>query len=134
MKSKKKLKLTLMILICVFISLVGFLGIYTKKANSYSNIIPEYQLSSDLKGSTVLELEVDDSVETIYYDSEGKEVDSSEITEENEENYTTKEIKVNSEEALNEANYNKTLRILEERLNFLLKCVHVDTFIEFREW
>ena len=119
MKSKKKLKLTLMILICVFISLVGFLGIYTKKANSYSNIIPEYQLSSDLKGSTVLELEVDDSVETIYYDSEGKEVDSSEITEENEENYTTKEIKVNSEEALNEANYNKTLRILEERLNFL---------------
>lgn len=119
MKSRKKLKLTLMILICVLITLIGFVGIYVRKTNSYSNIMPEYKLASDLKGSTVLELEVDDSTETIYYDSEGKEVDSSEVTEENKDKYTTKEVKVNSDEFLNTANYEKSLGIIKQRLKFL---------------
>lgn len=119
MKSRKKLKLTLMILICLLITLIGFVGIYVRKTNSYSNIMPEYKLASDLKGSTVLELEVDDSTETIYYDSEGKEVDSSKVTEENKEKYTTKEVKVNSEEFLNITNYEKSLDIIKERLKFL---------------
>lgn len=119
MKNRKKLKLTLMILICVLITLIGFIGIYTRQANNYSNIMPDYKLASDLKGSTVLELEVDDSTNTIYYDSEGKKVDSSEVTEENEDNYTTKEVKVNSEEFLNEFNYKKSVDIMKKRLNFL---------------
>ena len=87
MKNSKKLKLTLMILVCVLIILVGFLGIYSKKGNSYKNILPKYELASDLTGSTILEFEVDDSTNTKYYDKDGKEVDSSKVTEKNEKDY-----------------------------------------------
>lgn len=119
MKGRKKLKLALMILICVLIILIGFVGIYVKTTNKYSNKIPNYELASDLKGMTVLELEVDDSTNTIYYDSEGKKVDSSDVTDENKEQYTSEDVKVNSDENLTQENYEKTLKILEERLKFL---------------
>ena len=119
MKNSKKLKLTLMILICALIILVGFLGIYLKKGNSYKNILPNYKLTSDLKGSTILELEVDDSTETIYYDKDGNKVDSSNITEDNENDYTKEEIPANSEENLTKENYEKVIEIMKQRLNFL---------------
>ena len=119
LKDRKKLKLALMILICVLIILIGFVGIYVKTTNKYSNKIPNYELASDLKGMTVLELEVDDSTNTIYYDSNGKKVEKSEVTDENKEQYTSEEVKVNSDENLTQGNYEKTLKILEERLKFL---------------
>ena len=62
--TKKRLKLALLILICIAIILVGFLGIYVKDKNKYSNKIPNYQLATDLKGTTVLELDVDTSTNT----------------------------------------------------------------------
>ena len=119
MKNSKKIKLVLMVLICVMIILIGFIGIYLKQSNSYKNILPKYELASDLKGSTVLELEVDDSTETIYYDKDGKEVDSTKVTEENEKDYTKKEIAINAEENLNKENYKKVAKIMQERLDFL---------------
>lgn len=119
MKSTKKLKLLLVILICIAIILIGFVGIYVKKANKYSNKIPDYKLASDLKGTTIIELSVDDSTDTVYYDSEGKKVESTEITEENEAQYTSKEEKVNPDENLTQKNYETMLKIVEERLKFL---------------
>lgn len=119
MKNSKKLKLTLMILICVLIILIGFLGIYLKKGISYKNILPKYELASDLIGSTVLEIEVDDSTNTKYYDKDGNEVDSTEITEENEKDYKKEEIPVNAKESLTEENYEKVVSIMKQRLNFL---------------
>lgn len=119
MKSRRKLKMILMVLICITVILVGFVGIYTKNANKYSNKLPTYKLASDLKGATVLEFEVDDSTDTVYYDSEGNEVDSSEVTDENKDQYTSKDVKVNSDDKLTEANYEKTLKIFKERLEFL---------------
>lgn len=119
MKNSKKLKLILMILICVLIILVGVIGIYTKTGISYKNIIPEYTLASDIKGTTILEFEVDTSKETIYLDKDGKEVDPSEVTEENKKDYTTKEVPANLEENLNEDNYQKSMNIMKERLDFL---------------
>lgn len=119
MKSSKKLKLVLMILICVLIILIGFLGIYLKKGNSYKNKLPNYKLTSDLKGSTILELEVDDSTETIYYDKDGNKVDSSNVTEENESDYTKEEVPVNAEENLTKENYEKVIDIMKQRLSFL---------------
>lgn len=119
MKTRKRLKLTLMILICILISLVGFIGIYTKETNRYSNILPSYQLASDLKGATILELEVDDTTETVYYDSEGNEVESTEVTDENKDEYTSEDVKVNPEDVLTEENYEKTVKILKDRLEFL---------------
>lgn len=120
MKSSKILRLILMILISILIILVGFLGIYSKKGNAYKNILPEYELASDLEGLTVLEFEVDDSVEEVYYDKDGKEVEnSSELTEEEKKKYTKKENPINEEANLNLDNYKKTAEILKERLQLL---------------
>lgn len=119
MKNSKNFKLILMVLICVLVILVGFVGIYLKDTNAYKNILPEYELASDIKGSTVLELEVDDSAETIYYDKDGKEVDATTITEENEDDYTKEEKLINEKENLTVTNYKKVVDIMKERLNFL---------------
>lgn len=119
MKTRKKLSLVLMILICVLIILVGFVGVYKKDANKYLNKIPNYKLSSDLKGATVFELKPDETNKTTYYDKEGKKVDEADVTEENENNYTKEETPVNSQEVLNKENYESTLKILKERLKFL---------------
>lgn len=119
MKNSRKFKLILMILICVLIILVGFLGIYKKTGNSYKNILPKYELASDLTGSTVLEFEVDSGTETIYLDKDGNEVDSNKITEENEKDYTKKEVLVNEKEVLNSVNYKKVAQIMKKRLEFL---------------
>ena len=119
LKTRRKLRLVLMVLICILIILVGFVGIYIKDANKYSNIIPNYNLASDLKGATVLELKVSDSKKTNYYDKDGKKVDESTVTEENEKDYTKEEIDVNSKDSLTEENYKKSLEIFKERLKFL---------------
>lgn len=119
LKTKKRLKLALIILICIAIMLVGFVGIYTKQLNKYANKLPSFSMAPDLKGETILELEVDDSKETKYYDKNGKEVDSSEVTDENKKNYTSKEEAVNSKDSLTEENYEKCVKIFEDRLKFL---------------
>ena len=119
MKTRKKLSLVLMILISLLIILAGFVGIYKKNANKYSDIIPDYKFASDLKGFRVIELEVSNSKNTTYYDKEGKKVEDSEITEENENDYTKEEVAVNKEEVLNTENYKKTLEIFKKRLKFL---------------
>lgn len=119
MKNSKRLKLTLMILICVLIILVGFLGIYAKKGNLYKNILPEYLFASDIKGATILQFKVDDSKNTIYYDKDGNKVDSEEVTEENEKDYKKEEVPVNAEENLTKDNYKKVVSIMNKRLELL---------------
>jgi len=119
-KNSKKLKLILQILICILIILIGIVGVYTKSSNMYKNEFPHiYTLGSDINGTTVIELSPDDTVETIYYDKDGNEVDSSTVTEENKKNYQSKEIPVNIEENLNVSNYEKSLKIMQKRLEFL---------------
>ena len=119
MKSSKNLKLVLMILICTLLILIGIFGIYLKKGNSYKNVLSEYELSTDIVGSTVLEFEVEEGKETIYLDKDGKEVEASEITEKNEKDYTKKEVLINEKENLNTENYEKTVKIMKQRLEFL---------------
>lgn len=119
MKTRKKLSLVLMLLICLLIIFAGFVGIYRKDINKYSNVIPNYKLASDLKGSTVLELKVSEEKNTVYYDKDGNKVDDSKITDENEKDYTKEEIDVNIKDNLTEENYKKTLKIFKERLKFL---------------
>lgn len=119
MKKSKIVNLILMILICVLIILVGFVGIYSKKLNAYKNNLPEYELASDLKGSTVLEFEVSDETEKVYYDKDGNKVDSSTVTDENKDDYTEEEKAINPEENLTVQNYKKVIQIMKERLKFL---------------
>ncbi len=119
MKNTNKLKLILFILISVLIILLGFIGVYTKQGNSYKNIFKDYKLSSDIKGSTVIEFDVDGSVNTKYYDEDGKEVKKEDIKDEDLEKYKTEETPVNSEDVLTTENFEKTVKILKRRLKFL---------------
>lgn len=120
MKSSKKLKLILQILICVLIIMVGIVGIYTKQGNMYKSILPQkYTLGSDISGITVIEFKPDESEETIYYDADGNEVDSSTVTEENKDKYTSENIPVNAKEVLIPENYEKSIKIMEDRLKLL---------------
>ncbi len=120
MKNSKKLKLILNILICILIILIGIVGIYTKFSNMYKNIFPHnYTLGSDINGATVIQFTPDETKETIYYDKDGNEVDASEVTDKNKENYKSEEIYVNPSKNLNENNYNISLKIMEERLKLI---------------
>ena len=120
MKNSKKLKLILEILICILIILIGVVGVYTKSSNMYKNIFPHsYTLASDINGSIVIEFSPDDSVETIYYDKNGNEVDSSAVNDKNKKDYEIKEIPVNSEENLNSSNFDISLKIMKKRLELL---------------
>ena len=119
MKKSKKMKLILIILICVLIALIGFGGIYVERYNSYKNLLREYELASYLKGSTVIEFEIDDSEENVYYDKDGKIVDSADVTDENKKDYIEKTEPVNEKENLTEDNYKKVVDIMKQRLNFL---------------
>lgn len=119
MNTNKKLKLLLIVLVCILVILIGFFGIYKREGNAYKNLVPDFLLSSDLKGSTTLELEVDKSTNKEYYDKDGNKVDSSTVTDENKDEYTEKEVPVNDEEQLNQENYEKVVKIIEKRLKFL---------------
>lgn len=119
MNTNKKLKLLLIVLICILVILIGFFGIYKREGNAYKNLVPDFLLSSDLKGSTTLELEVDKSTNKEYYDKDGNKVDSSTVTDENKDEYTEKEVPVNDEEQLKQENYEKVVKIIEKRLKFL---------------
>lgn len=119
MNTNKKLKLLLIVLVCILVILIGFFGIYKREGNAYINLVPDFVLSSDLKGSTTLELEIDKSTNKEYYDKDGNKVDSSTVTDENKDEYTEKEVPVNDEEQLNQENYEKVVKIIEKRLKFL---------------
>lgn len=119
MKNKKKLQFITMILICILIMLAGFLGVFQKKNGVFKNQIPNYTFASDLKGSDVLEFEVNSSTKEVYYDKEGNVVDSATVTDENKSKYTVKKEPINAAENLTAENYKKVSKIMEERLKFL---------------
>lgn len=113
MKINKVLKTSLIILIIVLLSIISFAGIYVKDKNKMSNIVKEYTLGMDLEGSRRVELDVNTSTETINYDQDGREIDSTDTTT---EVATTEEKVVNEGTVLTVENYKLTKKILEKRL------------------
>lgn len=111
MKLDKGLKITLIILLIILISIVSFAGIYVQEKKSMVNILKDYQLGMDLKGSRIVTTAVDTGVETIYYDKDRN------IVEEETKDGSKKEVPINSEEILTKENYTKTKEIVEKRLH-----------------
>lgn len=111
MKIEEKLKVILVVLIVILISLVSFGGFFVSKMKFVENIIPEYQLGMDLKGSRSVGLEVSTAKNTVIYDKDGN------VVEKEGKDTVKKEEPVNSEDALNIENYKKTKSIIEKRLN-----------------
>lgn len=130
---EKKLKVILIALIVILLTLISFVGIYTKKSNVYKNIMADYLFSKNLKGSRVIQLAVDTSTKEVTYDKDGNIVEkkdednngdetetNSESTENTEQSdYKTVEEPVNPQENLNESNYKVVKKILEKRLKTL---------------
>jgi len=118
-QKNKTLKILLSILIVVLISLISFGGVYVKDKNRMRNVVPEYKPGMDFNGGRTFSIKPDDTVNTEYYDKEGNKVESTSIEEGKESEYDKKEIPVNSEDILNKENFDKTKKIIEERLNYL---------------
>lgn len=111
MKLDKGLKIALIILLVILLTLVSFGGLYIQKKNSMSNLLKDFKLGMDLNGGRVVTIEVDKTVNTIYYDKDGKVV-----TEEAKDG-TKEEVPVNKEETLTKENYLQTKKIIEKRLS-----------------
>lgn len=110
-------------IIVVLIIIVGFLGIYTKKLNKLTNIIPEYTYGMDIKGNREFNLLIDktETEKKVYVDNKGN-IAGEVIDEEKQvDGYTieNKKIKANNEENLTVDNYEKTKKIIEKRIKNL---------------
>lgn len=119
MKKHTALKI-LVVLIVIALCLISFIGIYTKKQNQSSNLVPNFLLGMNLKGARVATIIPDTSTKKVYYDAEGKKkTEGTDSEGKLKEGYTEKEEKVNKEEVLTSENYAKMKNIIEERLKGL---------------
>ena len=107
------------IVIILLLSLISFVGIYVKDKNTMKNVIPEYKLGTDLHGARNILVKVDDSTTTKKYDSDGNLVKDSSDGDENNENITEVEEKVNPDELRTADNYEAVKNIIEARLKYM---------------
>ena len=115
----KKVKIITIILAIVLVTLIAFLGIYVQVQNRMENKVKDYSYAMDLEGSREIRLKVDTSTTTTVKDAEGNEVEDGENLTDDEitqNGYTKEETAKNSKEVLNVENYEKTKKIIEERL------------------
>ena len=118
-KTLKLLGKISVVVIILLLSLISFVGIYVKDKNSMKNVIPEYKLGTDLYGARNILVKVDDSTTTKKYDSNGNLVENSSDKDENNENITEVEEKVNSDELRTAENYETVKNIIEARLKYM---------------
>lgn len=109
MKKNNILKIAVLIIAVLLISLVSFVGIYKNDKGTMQNIMKEYTMGKDLQGSRLVELEVDTST---------KDAESSATDEESEETEST-QVPVNAEEVLTKENFEKSKKIIDQRLKNL---------------
>lgn len=118
----KKIKILTITLLIVAITMIAFLGIYVQKQNRMENLIKDYDLAMDLKGSRNIRLKLNTESKTVIKDAEGKEVaDADNLTEQEmtEKGYKKEEIPNNPEEVKNMENYKKAQKVIEKRLEKL---------------
>ena len=118
-KTLKLLGKISVVVIILLLSLISFAGIYVKDKNAMKNVIPEYKLGTDLYGARNILVKVDDSTTTKKYDSNGNLVENSSDKDENNENITEVEEKVNSDELRTAENYETVKNIIEARLKYM---------------
>lgn len=118
-KTLKLLGKISVVVIILLLSLISFAGIYVKDKNAMKNVIPEYKLGTDLYGARNILVKVDDSTTTKKYDSNGNLVENSSDKDENNENITEVEEKVNPDELRTAENYETVKDIIEARLKYM---------------
>lgn len=116
MKRNKILRIIFLICIIILISLVAFAGIFVAYQNTTKNLVKEYSLGRDLVGSRRIQLDVSTQTNEVNYDKDGNVIAS---TDSETEVANTVSEPVNKEEDKTLENYQKTAKILEERLKEL---------------
>lgn len=121
MEKNKRLTIIILILLVIVISLISFVGIYTKNLNTYSNNLKSYDLGMEFEGKRVIKFAVDTSEEQVTYDADGNVIENhtheeGETEEEAHEGETTEMVKVNKEEVLTKENYQRSKNVLENRI------------------
>ena len=74
-KNGNTIKILTIVLAMILISMIGFIGIYTRKQNRMENIIEGYGLAMDLKGSRVVSIAPVEDKETVIKDAEGNKIE-----------------------------------------------------------
>ncbi|MBR3002083.1 MAG: hypothetical protein IKF38_00705 [Clostridia bacterium] len=118
MKNNKLKKVTIILLI-LLITMIAFLGIYTKQNYSIKNAVKDYQYAMDLSGKRVVTLELDETTSSTIKDAEGNVIESATDEEIAEKGYTKEEVPVNKAESKTIDNYQLTKEIIEKRLQNL---------------
>ncbi len=118
-KSGNKIKILTIVLAMILISMIGFIGIYTRKQNRMQNIVEGYDLAMDLKGARVVSIAPTEDKETVIKDAEGNKIDEDLTDEEiKEKGYTKEEIDNNADKKTKE-NFENAKNIIEKRLKDL---------------
>lgn len=113
LKSTKKLKAITLILVIILITILSFLGVYNVASVHGDNLVKDYNVGMELKNKKLVMLKVDDTVNEVFYDAEGKKQEK----QNDEGTYTSVQEPVNPQEILNKENYKKALSIIEKRLS-----------------
>lgn len=131
----------LLVIISIAIIVVAFVGIYLPNLNKLKNIIPDYKLSSEVDGIIEYRLSVDktESEKEVYVDSKGNikgeviedehdhdhsdtevstDLEEAEDTSKNDTGFNIEKrtIKANNDDVLTKDNFEKSKKIIEERL------------------
>ena len=118
----KKIKILTITLLIALITMIAFFGVYIKKQNRMENILKTNSYAMDLKGARTVKFIVSDKTKTLIKDANGKEVENSEnLTDEQiaEKGYTKEEVEYNPQDVKNIENYEKSKKIIKERLSKL---------------
>ena len=105
MKLQKKINLVIIVLAIVLVSIISFVGVYKKKQNRMINVIPNYNVGTNLDGHRKAVIEVDNSDKNNAKSKEGTEQKESKETEKSQD------------EKVKE--YEKSLNIIKSRLSDL---------------
>lgn len=131
-KYLKNVKTVVILLIAILISTIAFFGLYVQKAGVWKNILKDYTLGMELKGFRELRFELDNTEESkeVYVDADGNYM--GDVIEETTEESTTgveeetevsgkyqietRTIKVNDPSNINIENFEKSKKIIQDRL------------------
>ncbi len=115
----KKIKIITIIALVVLVTMVSFFGVYVHVQNRMENKVRDYDLDMDLQGARYIRLVVNTESQDVIKDADGNEVETDEeMTDEQlaENNYTKESVPNNREDSLTVENYEKSKKIIEERL------------------
>ena len=105
MKLQKKINIVIILLAIILVSIISFVGVYKKYQNKMINVIPNYNVGTNLDGHRKAVIEVDNSTAKNAKTEEGNNASEAKKTEKTQD-------EKNKE-------YEKSMEIIKKRLSYL---------------